>query len=214
MRPRTLKLLIAVLIVLGTTAGTLASTRAQVSIGVTPSVLDLFADPGDEGVQDITVFNDSEQPVAATVEVDQLGNVADDYSAVEWLSVEPREVELQPGEETAVLLSIDVPDDIASGGRYASVKVTTKAAERDDAGSGVTIAGQLVVGVLFTVIGDGDVVKEISVEQFAPVLEPDGRVGFHGQMTNTGNIHITGTGHADLFGNESDDEPVASLELE
>jgi hypothetical protein len=87
-----------------------------------------------------------------------------------------------------------VPDDLQTGGYYAYVTVTG-GQEGDATGANTAaIQGQLAVPFLITVNGDGELDRAVAIDRFAPVLQPDGRIGFAAAIRNTGNIHSSPTG--------------------
>jgi len=106
-----------------------------------------------------------------------------------------------------------VPDDVPAGGRYALVTFTTGSPEAatGEGGSGIGVAGSLGAVFLFAIDGEGELNRHASLERFAPILEPDGRIAFRAEVLNDGNLYLQATG-AVLVTNGAD-EAAGSLEF-
>ena len=106
-------------------------------------------------------------------------------------------------------VSIAVPDNLDSGGYYASVTITTGAKKAN--GSQAGIAGQLGVPFLITISGKGKVASSATIEKFAPVLESDGRIGFRALVQSNGNRYVTAKGTVQV--DQADGKHLGSLEF-
>ncbi|MGH2532443.1 MAG: hypothetical protein ACRDJW_09065 [Thermomicrobiales bacterium] len=186
-----------------------AGTRAAVTLGVSPAVVELKAAPGAEGRQPITVLNGGDEAIAVATAVEPYKGAEGERSAVAWLTAEPASFRLEPGETRAVEVVIEIPDGLESGGRYAQVSFTTGGGTVE--GSGAAVAGKVGAAFLVVVEGRGEITREVALERFAPTLEPDGRVGFWALLRNAGNIHARPLG-AVAIKDEADD-PFGSLDL-
>jgi hypothetical protein len=182
---------------------------ASIGIGVTPSLLKLSAKPGGTGRQELTVSNEGDEPFDATTAVVPLEGATGADSAVNWLTVEPATLHLEPKEKQTVTVSIAVPDDLESGGYYASVTITTGATTPE--GNAAAVAGQLGVPFLFTIEGKGKLRQQAKVERFAPVFEPDGRVGFRALVRSAGNVYIETQGKVEIA--DGGGKKIASLDF-
>lgn len=189
---RCITLLCLVAVTVGGAVHAAPPVGAGVSFTVGPALLDLTASPGASGTHELTVRNTGDVPLAATVVVEPVLDLAEDHSAVSWLSVSPAEIKVEPAAEQEIAVAVTVPDASASGGRYAKVVITTEAGEPGE--NAAAIAGQLGVGVLVTVDGEGELIRAAEVAKFAPVLEADGRVGFRALVRNSGNVHLVPRG--------------------
>jgi len=169
---------------------------ASVGVGVTPSLLELAAPPGGSGEQELVISSTGDQPTEVAVTTVPLDDAAPAHSAVAWLDVSPASFRLSPGKKQKVTVSIDLPDDLESGGYYAAVAVTTGAADRD--ATGMAVAAQVRVPFLFTVQGAGDLTQRALIDRFAPVLEIDGRIGFRALVRSIGNVHIQAQGNVEM----------------
>ena len=184
MNAKALRFMIGVLVVAALNGTPVEGASAQVSIGVSPSVINFTAEPGASGEQTLDISNNGDTQVDATVEIGSFPDLPGKYSAVDWLKLDTTEVELKPESVTTVSLGVQIPDDATTGGAYAQILITTGGP--DDTG-GVQVKGQLSVVVIFEVDAGGEPNRELNIERFAPTLEPDGRVGFRGEVTNAGN---------------------------
>jgi hypothetical protein len=188
-----LALVVAFMLVMGSTAiAALPAAAATISIGVTPSLLELTSNPGSTGSQDLTVSNQGDEAFDATTGITEMHGASATNSAASWLKVKPASIHVGPGQKQTVTVTINVPNDLASGGYYASITITTGA--KKGSGSGAAIAGQLGVPFLFTITGSGKVSQKATIEKFAPVLESDGRIGFRALVQSSGNRYITAKG--------------------
>lgn len=183
---------------------------AAISLRVTPAILSLEAVPGATGEQPITIANEGDEAVEIATGIEPYQGAGGDYSAVDWLSVEPAAFTLNGGKSREAIVRINVPDGIPSGGRYALVTFTTGSGPSGE-GSGTSVAGKLGAAMLLVVDGHGDLLEQADLVRFGPVLEPDGRVGFRALISNTGNVHFRPSGSVDL--RLGDGAPYASLEI-
>ena len=170
--------------------------KADVTISVSPSLSQFEAVPGNTGEQQITVFNDGDEPFAVTVAVREYGGAPQKLSAEDFIEVSPKSFDLAPGESQSVRVSINVPPDAPSGGRYATVTFTTNAKQSGAAGTGVS--GQIGVPQLFTIKGAGAIERQAKIDRILPVLLEDGTIGFQLVVDNPGNIHFFPQGSLDV----------------
>jgi hypothetical protein len=142
---RLARLALALALAVGTAASLDRPAAAVTSVGVTPTVAQVAMPAGETERRELTVSNEGDEPFAVTTGVTTLAGAPDDGSAVPWVTVEPGELELDPGEALPIEVSVDAPEGLASGGYYALVTLTT-AAEAVD-GAGAAVAGQLGVPI-------------------------------------------------------------------
>jgi hypothetical protein len=193
-----ISLLLGLTIAVGGASMLAAPTRAEVNLGISPGQFDIKAPSGGTGSDVVTVYNQGDEPFGVDVLIEGFPNADDAHSAVDWLSVEPASLELEPGQEADVQFTVDVPDDAETGGRYARLVFATRTPGVETEGAGVGLVGRIAVNLLMTIEGDDDLVYSTELERFAPVLEADGRVGFRTLLSNTGNIHVETTGGVEL----------------
>lgn len=172
----------------------LALVRADVTMGVAPSLVEVRATPGGQGSQQLVVYNQGSDPFRVVATIEPYKQAADVHSAVDWLNVDPESFELGPGEQQAVTVTITVPSSLPTGGRYAMAAFKTGPAQL--AGGNTAVAGQLGVPFLITVDGAGTLRRQAELKQLVPVLEADGRIGFRALLANRGNLHLVPRGGA------------------
>ncbi|HEY7032522.1 MAG TPA: hypothetical protein VH482_14370 [Thermomicrobiales bacterium] len=186
-------------------AGTLAApARADVRIGITPAVFEVNAKPGDTGETEITVYNKGTDAFSILAAAEPYPGAPEEYSAAAFLSVEPATFDLAPGQEQKVTLRIAVPDEVESGGRYAYVTFLTRNPGDASGGSSISVESKVAATVLMTVHGKGKLSTKADVEQFVPVLEADGRIGFGVLLANKGNFHFKPSGNVEIKTAEGD----------
>jgi hypothetical protein len=179
---------------------------AEVSIAVAPAFLELQGRAGDTGRVEVNVSNSGDEPFEVVTAVIPFGDMSGDRSAVEWSSVSPERSLLEPGDRRAAHFTIDIPDDAASGGRYAQIAFSTVPPGADGT---TAVAGRILVPVLLTVEGEGDLVPRPVLERAALFLEPDGRLGARVAVRNEGNAHVPLSGSIELT--SGDPESQAAL---
>jgi len=203
--------IVATLLLVSLLTGVGASpVHADLGLSVMPGLIDLLATPGARGSQEIAISNTGTEAFTASVTIEAVPSAPVDRSAVGWLAASTDFVELEPGERETITIGIVVPEYMPSGGYYARISFTTLNA--NVAANSAALAGQLSVGILLTVEGDGDITREGRITQFAPVLEADGRIGFRMQVVNDGNTHLISPSGA-VTVTLADGSPFGSLEL-
>lgn len=164
-----------------------APASAAVSIAVSPAILEIEGSAGAQGGVDIRVSNSGDEAFDLITGVTEYQQMTGDRSAVPWATVTPDRLHLEPGDDLATRLTIDIPADAVSGGRYAAVTLSTV----EPGSEGTTgLAGRIVVPVLLTVDGTGDLVRTTVFERAALFLAPDGRLGGRAEVRNDGNVHV------------------------
>jgi hypothetical protein len=184
--------------------------RAEITLGVSPSIVELSGEPGQNATVDIEVLNQGDEAFDATAEPVPYGRVDASLSAPEWLSVAQSSIHTEPGGSATVSVTVAFPEDQPSGARYAGLSIKTVAGDAASGQSGVT--GGIVVAFLMTVEGEGELERSGEINRFAAVLEMDGRLGFRAELSDTGNIHWDANGMA--FVKKEDGSDYGSLEFQ
>jgi hypothetical protein len=172
------------------------SALADVAISAAPSLFEVAATPGGVGSQEIRVTNAGTEPFRVSAQVAQYKGAEGSLSALNWLKVEPASFDLAPGEQRTVKVSITIPQDAGSGGRYALVAFKTGSSFGD--GSAVGVAAQVGVPFLITVKGVEPLTQQPSFDRLVPVLEPNGGLGFRAAVENRGNTHFYSRGTVEV----------------
>ena len=121
-----------------------------------------------------------------------------DHSAVPWSSVTPERASLRTGEDVTVEYLVQIPDEAPSGGRYATITITTAPpSDRSPDANASTMVGRIEVPVFLTVRGEGDLIRRpLAIERSALFLAADGTLGVVTDVSNGGNVHVPLTGQA------------------
>jgi hypothetical protein len=184
------------------------------AFGVTGAIFEKDVSPGEDLVHIITVINgenDSSQNMTAEVVgyVTNKGgaNVAlmpeDDtgiYTARPFLSVEPASFTLGPGETKTVRLTGRVPEDVGSGGRYASVLI--KPEPKPAKGGNIRILTAIQVLVLLT-IKDSEIARTGEISNLSANKTDDG-LSVEFLFKNTGNVGYKPRAEAELLDRNGD----------
>jgi hypothetical protein len=170
--------------------------------------------PGQEIAQYITVINgmnDSRQNMTAEVfgfATNEGGaNVAlspemdnGPYTARPFLSIEPKNFTLDPGEQKILRLTGTVPEDIGPGGRYASVLIVPEPMAVK--GSDVNVVTAIQSLVLLTIKGS-DLIKKGEITNLSASARDDGVI-VDLIFKNTGNVDIKPQVTVNLFDSDGD----------
>lgn len=192
---------------------------ARVTIAVAPALLELEGSPGSTGRIPLTVSDNGDEPIDVVTGITELTGMTGDHSAVAWSRVTPERVSLQPGEHATIEYVVEVPDDAPSGGRYATISITTapptaspspSASVAPDTSS--QMAGRIDVPVFLTVRAEGDdlVRRPVAIERSALFLGQDGTLAVVADVSNGGNVHVPLTGHATLAAASGEQAPSPS----
>ena len=179
---------------------------AQFSIGISPLIFEITGNPGDLIENYIKVYNPSgdsviqiEMQVEDIAPTGEAGQVivepaeTESYSITRWVTMEPREFELQPGEEKFVKFAIRVPENAEPGGHYGTVLAASKSVSSPE-GTGVGIVTRTGSLVLITV--PGIMQEKLAVKDFsAPRYSEHGPILFEIKFENLGTIHVRPTGY-------------------
>jgi hypothetical protein len=129
-----------------------------------------------------------------------------DHSAVGWSTLNPRRLRLDPNASGTVTYRVEIPRDAISAGRYAELSISTTPIPDDPAASpapgSTPIAGRIVIPVLLTVHGEGDLIRTTELMRSGLFLEPDGRLGIRAEVANRGNVHVPFIGHIEVTGDQ------------
>ncbi|MFQ5555182.1 MAG: hypothetical protein ACE5GC_07430 [Acidimicrobiia bacterium] len=199
-------LLVLASLVTGSAAAAENAADPVVDFVVSPSRLDIRAEPGDSIQVPIEVWNRGGTALELDAYVDDIGIPQSDlidvdalaFTASRWVSLKGTAVGLEATERTEMLLQIDVPEDTPSGGYHAFAFLQSRPIEGDD---GILPAGRIGVTLLIEVTSAGE-----TIGRSAQVSGTDIGVRWNGffdpevvvavTVDNTGNAHlVTGGVH-------------------
>lgn len=208
------KIIFLGLIAGGITFGSIIFAEEGVSIGISPVSFELTGKAGEVIENYIKVGNYSSQEMLGVRMVtediapsDEGGGVVvepadtESYSLASWVSFDPVEFTLNPGEEKFVKFTIAIPGNAEPGGHYGSVLAGTKAV----AGPGSTGAALVQrVGALVLLTVPGQMREMLLTKNFtAPGYSEYGPINFSIRFENQGSTHVRPTGLitiTDFFG--------------
>lgn len=129
--------------------------------GISPMKEKMVLNPGDKYSSAVTVYvpGDKDLDMKYSVEIapyfvnenyqnDFMNEYGTNNEIVKWMTIDsPTEGILSPGQEAIVKYSIDVPEDAAGGGQYASILVSADIWKGEDDNNGGNDDGQVAVGI-------------------------------------------------------------------
>ncbi|MFA5029948.1 MAG: hypothetical protein WC518_04440 [Patescibacteria group bacterium] len=172
------------------------------AFSVSPPIIETDLNPGQSGLENLVLFNETEQEVFLNGYVEtfrprgEAGEVevvppAVSQQAVAWLKLPENSLSLKPGEEKTVPLIINVSKTAQVGGYYLAVMWETSLGPKKQTNQ-VQVSGRL--GVLIFLRVEGAAKEEISLKDFrlAEKKQVFDRlpVGFVSRLENTGNVHL------------------------
>jgi hypothetical protein len=194
------------------------------SLQISPTVVELKADPGQQLTFDIRIGNISDGPLVVRSRADDFVAAGESgepkilldegetspYSLKAWLQAVPS-IELVPGEIKTVTVKMTVPRTASPGGHYGVVRFTGLPPELEE--SGVSLSAS--IGTLILVNISGDVKDQVDFAFFGvskPVKNKDkttcgekhgtmfeaGPLCFIERIQNSGNIHAKPTGKIEV----------------
>ena len=195
-------------------AGLAAAPRlaAQVGLGLAPMRLEIRLAAGRQHSGSVTLTNDSAAKVRIRAELldffiddgqtPQFGRVwaqEASYSCRPWLSLNPMELELEPGATTMVRYTLRVPQGAGDGSYQCAAGFTTLATADQLTTTGLKTAVR-IVAAFYAVIGNPAVeggLKEIKLEYVPDPQQPGWRAVV--VMENRGLMHYRPTGELALL---------------
>lgn len=190
------------------------------AVSLSPLTFELNVNPGDTVTNTVTVTNNDSTKQSYVLEaedfsaVGEQGNVVIDndapkqMSAKQWLSFDPKTIEVEPNKSVDVKFTLKVPTDADPGGKYSSILVSSSPGVPGVSGVGLAykVASLLLIRV------SGTVIEKISVQSFdtQPFIEY-GPVKFGLRLKNEGTIHLKPAGF--IFIKDWRGEEVAKITL-
>jgi len=174
-------------------------------VGISPLTFELTANPGDEIVNQVKVYNPNDNIIKIKMEVEDFtvtgekGHVkiepaeTETYSIARWVEIDPLEFTLDPKQQKFITFTIKVPENAEPGGHYGSILASTVAVIGGD-NSGAAITGR--VGALVLLSVSGEVKEGLSVKEFHNAgYHEYGPIDFTMRFENTGTIHVKPKGY-------------------
>lgn len=212
----------ALLALFGVTASAQTTDANQITLGISPQLLDLTANPGEQlkATFRLTNASDQEITVKATPKnftprgeegaVD-LTEDRTDFSLADWVNVTPETTKIAARATQDFEVLIDVPPTVEPGSHYGSVVFATIPPEQEGAGA---VVSQEIAPVILVKVA-GDVIETVEIEEFTSnksFYSNENVVTLFSRLKNTGNVHFKPTGKIvikNMFG-----RVVAELQLD
>ncbi len=193
-----------------------------VSLGISPQVLDVTANPGETLTNTFRLTNASQE----TVEVEAIAKnfvprgedgavdlTIDDtsFSLADWIESTPSSATMGSSMTQDFEISISVPSDAEPGSHFGSIVFATKPPEQP--GASALISQEIAPVILVRIAGD--TVEAADIAEFKAeksLYTTEDAVTFLSRIENTGNVHFKPTAKIvveNMFGSQ-----VAELEVE
>ena len=182
-------------IFMGLAALVLLTSPALAQIAISPGSMDMLVPEGSHALPSITVSNDSDKPMDFEVKLAGYGQGTsgstevlepdtNPLSGVSYVSFDPAEFALEPGESQEIKLTVSIPQGI-DGGRYAVVLViATPGGDQP-----ITTISRMGILVKLTVAGS-QLVQQGSIEFIgSEPVESGEPIPIKVTYANEGNVH-------------------------
>lgn len=177
---------------------------------VGPGKAELVIEPGASRTIELVVTNRTGETRTFNFEVEDavgsyntntpvvlLGDDRGPYTLKDYISYPQESFDLAHNERARIPVTVSIPANAESGGKYGSLLVTTVSKKADsNTAEGASASSAIVsrVGTLFFVTVPGDIQRDGVLQSFAPVPNQkvfgDGPVNFQILFENKGNIHL------------------------
>jgi len=166
------------------------------TLSVVPPIVSLTVAPGATATADLTIHSGVLEKIS--LQAQGLGQSPDGsftyvaadkdasaYSARSMLSVSPTSLQMQPGDDQKITVSVSVPRDAGAGTRYALIRITgTPGTGDQNVGLGVELGVPALISLANTTASHLGSVEGLTVD--AAGGQP---LVVDGQIRNTGNTH-------------------------
>lgn len=118
------------------------------------------------------------------------------YSLARWVNFSKDAIVLAPGEETAVSMSVVVPENAEPGGRYAALLFGTN--PKDAVGNAVEVSmltGPIILGTIEGTANESLKIAEFTIDRDITEYLP---VQFMVRIQNDGNVHLKPYGYVEV----------------
>lgn len=176
------------------------NAQGEKGVGISPLTFEITANPGEVFTNQVKVYNPSDSTIGVKMEIEdftvtgEIGHVitepaeTETYSIARWITFDPAEFALQPGEQKFVNFTISVPKNAEPGGHYGAVLAGTTAVI---GGEFVGTAVATRVGSLVLLSVSGPVKEDLRVKEFlTPHYSEYGPIKFTIRFENKGTIHV------------------------
>lgn len=198
-------------------------TFADSTFSVSPMNQKIVLNPGEAYEGSFSITN----PNSSTTDFDYVVNVVpfyvnDNYEAVfenngdysqivDWIHLYTEEGTISPNQTQDIRFRVDVPDDAAAGGQYASITVTSK--DANSASGTLNIQTKLSIAhILYAEVAGTTTRKGEFLSINVPGFLFSGNIGGTSTIKNVGNVHGNATYKLQVFPLFSDEEVYTNEE--
>lgn len=197
------------------------TSLSNVDLTVSPSVIELSANPGDKIQQVFRVRNNLNKSIYYTIGLKKMGaNLTTDFPFPQdidnkdefssWLKVDPALFKALPAEWQDITFTITVPKSAAYGYYYAFQIQPSQDTSLN--GAGTKVQGQVLIPILLNVKkSDAKIEGKILNFQAKNNMNEYSPIHFTVQFANTGNIHMKPRGN--IFTRSSGKNDLAVLDV-
>ena len=213
-----------------------AETIAGYGLTMSPMDEKILLNPGDSYTSPFSLSAPTtyDTPAKYTLEAtgyfinEEGGNVFEECGGYcemkDWITIDsPATGKLEPGEQTEIFFTINVPENAGGGGQYASIMATIEKGTDDseqvddkDAGSGEiksTINEEMRMSHIIYAEVTGDVVRQGDITSASvPGFLLSGNISGSSTIKNNGNVHSSATYKLQVFPLFSDEEVYTNEE--
>jgi hypothetical protein len=194
----------------GLAAVALLISPALAQLSISPGSMDMLVPEGQHTLPSITVSNDSDKPMDFEVKLAGYGQGTsgstevlepdtNPLSAMSYISFDPAEFSLEPGESQEIDLTVSIPQGI-DGGRYAVVLVIGTPGGDEP----ITTISRMGILVKLTIAGS-QLVEQGSIEFIGSELVESGKpIPIEVTYANEGNVHCRVQGSVTVFDAQGD----------
>ena len=197
------------------------STQAasnEVTIAITPSIMEELVKPGDILSKQVTLTNKSDKEITFYAALKDFKAAAGDESGraqlidpgseagnyiSSWVNISGDGITLAPGQSQSVPFTIDVPDNTGPGGYYGAIVFGTQAPKTKpgeaDKGAAIGVAQQVTSLILLQIAGTAD--ERADIREFKSdkgFYNTPFKVNFSTKIQNLGNVHVKPAGEIDI----------------
>lgn len=203
---------VAIFLIVFLTIPVFASAQNQLSLSVSPTIFDMTANPGQTWQSTVRIINANPYELTLYVDVANfipkgetgvpqfipLSESPDDKSLAKFVSVQPSIV-IPPEKTVEFPFTIALPPDMAPGGHFAALMVSTKPTASTSQAS-VVQTSQVITSLIFLRVS-GDVVETSTIRSFRTTdfLLSKPEATFELRIENKGNVHVQPRGEIAIY---------------
>lgn len=187
-----------------------AADANQITIKVTPSILEEMVKPGDVLTSAITLTNQSDKEITFYAFLKDFKAAAEDESGKaelivpgteagnyisSWINISTDGIVLSPGQGRAIPFTVNVPSNVGPGGYYGAIVFGTQAPKlkpgEAEKGAAIGVAEQAAALLLLQIEGVADEradIREFKTDKI--FYATPFSVNFSAKIQNLGNVHI------------------------